>query len=182
MNKFYYSRTYVFDSPAGGRKHYFFNLVERHADTASFRLRDKDNTDTVSAKINTDYTTEEGTESVSFEYKGIKFELSGDKHIPKGYPMAEDGHAQKREDYLKDAHIHTSWNAFDCENAKECACICCERIGPIEDFMDFDNVIESVDNGETMICPFCGCDSLIFNSSGFKLTKELISELTKKYF
>ena len=38
------------------------------------------------------------------------------------------------------------------------------------------------EHGETALCPYCGCDTLIADSSGIKLTKELLSNLNKKYF
>lgn len=61
MNKFHYSRTYTFDAPKGWRKHYFFNLAERHGFNAKFRLNDKDNTDTIDGDIVRDGETDHFT-------------------------------------------------------------------------------------------------------------------------
>ena len=79
-------------------------------------------------------------------------------------------------DVLKDAYSHTLYNVLDYQTAKQSGCISCRRIFTIDEPLDF------VDNGKTALCPYCGCDSIIFDSSGIKLTKELLAKLNKKYF
>lgn len=172
MNKFYYSRTYTFEAPKGRRKHYFFNLVDRFGECASFKLTDKDNNDVIPATIKMDGDTETAT----FLYRGYEYSLRADRFIPKGYPLNIDGRLEKKDDMHKDIHLHTANNSAEFETAKECGCICCCRIFPVEE------VEEYAEHGETAICPYCGCDSLIADSSGIKLTKELLSTLNKKYF
>ena len=172
MNKFYYSRTYTFETPKGHRKHYFFNLVERFGEVASFTLTDKDNDDVISATIKMDGDTETAT----FLYRGYEYSLRADRYNPKGYPLNIEGRFKKKDDMLKDAHLHTANNAAEIEEAKECGCICCRRI------FSADEVEEFAEHGETAICPYCGCDSIITDSCGIKLTKELLSDLNIIYF
>lgn len=172
MNKFYYSRTYTFEASRGARKHYFFNLVERFGAGASFRLNDKDNTDVIPATIKMDGDTE----TVTFLYRGYEYSLRADRYNPKGYPLNIEGRLEKKDDMLKDAHLLTSCNRSEIEASEECGCICCQRIFPAEEVVDF------ADGGETAICPYCDCDALIGSGSGLELTKELLSELNKKYF
>ena len=172
MYKFYYSRTYTFEAPKGQRKHYFFNLVERYGECGSFRMNENDNSDVIPATIRLDGDTEIAT----FLYRGYEYSLRADRYISKGYPMTLNGRMEKKDDRLKDAHLHTANNASELEAAKECGCICCQRIFPADEVEDF------AEHGETAICPYCGCDSLIADTSGIKLTNELLSELNKKYF
>ncbi|MDE6795362.1 MAG: hypothetical protein K2J63_08695 [Muribaculaceae bacterium] len=172
MNKFYYSRTYTFEAPKGQRRHYFFNLVERFGEVASFRRTDKDNNDVIPATIEIDGDTE----TVTFLYYGHQYSLRADHFQLKGYPFNLDGRLEKKDDRLKDAHLHTESNAVEFETAKECGCTCCQRIFPADEVEDF------AEHGETAVCPYCGYDSLIADSSGIKLTKELLSDLNKNYF
>ena len=172
MNKFYYSRSYIFEAPRGRRKHYFFHLVERFGEGASFRLNDKDNSDVIPATIVPDGDTETAT----FLYRGHEYSLRADRYHSKGYPLNIAGMLDKKDDKLKDAHLHTANNAGEFATAKECGCICCQRLFPAEEVEEF------AEHGETAVCPYCGCDALIADSSGINLTQELITDLNKKYF
>ena len=51
MNKFYYTRTYTFEVQQERPKHYFFNLMDRFGEVASFKRIDKKNNDVVPATI-----------------------------------------------------------------------------------------------------------------------------------
>lgn len=172
MNKFYYSRTYTFDAPKGQRKHYFFNLVERFGECASFKLTDKDNNDVIPATLKMDG----GTETATFLYRGYGYSLCADRFIPKGYPLNIDGRLEKKDDKLKDAHLHTSQNRSEIECSKVCYCISCQTIFKPEEVTDY------ADGGETVICPFCDCDAVLGNGCGFKLTDDLLESLHNKYF
>ncbi len=172
MNKFYYSRTYTFEAPKGNRKNYFFNLTERYGQVAAFKLNDKGNDDVISATIETDGDTETAT----FIYMGHEYSLRANRFIPKGYPMTINGRLEKKDDRLKDAHLHTANNRQEIERSNSCGCICCERIFSADEVEDF------TDGGETAICPYCDCDSLIADGPEIKLNNDLLTELNKKYF
>lgn len=169
---FYYSRTYVFQAPIGHRKHYFFNLVERHGNEVSFRLNDKGDEDVISSAIAMDGDVE----TASFVYKGIVFELGADNFISKGYSITSEGQMQKKEDRLKDAHLHTIYNREEIEVSDNCGCISCQRIFPASEVEDY------IDGGITGMCPYCNIDAVIGDASGIKITNELFAELNKKYF
>ncbi len=172
MNKFCYTLSYTFQNPSGRRKHYFFNLVERFGEVASFKLTDKGNYDVIPASIETDGDTETAT----FLYMGKEFSLRADRFIPKGYNLTLNGRLEKKDDLLKDAHLHSIRNRDEIETSESCGCINCLRIFPASEVEDY------ADEGTTAICPYCDCDSLIANDQGFKLTKDLLKELNKKYF
>lgn len=172
MNKFYYSRTYTFETPKGHRKHYFFNLVDRHGSKATFRLNDKDNTETVETII----LTGNDTENAAFTFGGIEFSLRADRFIPKGYPMTPEGRIEKEDDKLKDAHLHTFGNRSEIDRSKTCYCLSCQTIFKPEEVTDY------ADGGETVICPYCDVDAVLGDGCGFKLADDLLDSLHNKYF
>ena len=170
MNRFYYSRTYTFDAPQG--QHYFFNLVERCGDRVSFRLRDKDNNDVISATIKIDGDTE----TAAFRYRGNEFTLRADRYMPKGYSITGEGRIEKADDKLRDAHLHTSHNRGEIERSMMCYCISCQT------FFKPEEVVDYADSGATAICPYCDCDAVIADGSGVKMTDRLLAVLHKRYF
>lgn len=172
MNKFHYSRTYTFNAPKGQRKYYSFNLVERHGSKVTFRLNDKENTETVEATI----VTDNNTETVTFTFGGREFSLRADQFIPKGYRMTPQGRIEEENDKLKDAHLHTDYNRDEIEHSKTCYCISCQTIFKPEEVEDY------VDGGQTGICPYCDCDAIIADASGIKMTNKLLADLHMRYF
>ncbi len=63
------------------------------------------------------------------------------------------------------------------ENDKICGCFYCGKIfAPMEIDMWINDV------GGTAICPYCGVDSVIGESSGYPITKELLDIMNKTYF
>lgn len=172
MNRFHYSQTYTFDAPKGQRKDYFFNMVERHGSNATFRLNDKDNTETIDVNI----IMEGDTETATFTFRGIEFSLRADRFISKCYPMTPQGRIEKENDKLKDAHIHTSYNRDEIERSKVCYCISCQTFFKPEEVTDY------ADGGKTGICPYCGIDAIIADGSGIKMTNKLLVDLHLNYF
>ncbi len=82
----------------------------------------------------------------------------------------------KQDAILKKAHKHTLYNADEIKEGKECGCISCERIFPVGEVEEF------IDEGKTALCPYCGTDALIADSSGIQLSAIFLSEMNKKYF
>lgn len=171
-NKFQYSRTYIFECDKGKRRLYFFNLVERFGEVASFRLIDKDNTDVISEAIEMDGEVE----TVNFLYYGKEYTLRADLYQPKGYPVTIDGRLEKKDDELKDAHRHTIDNREEVESSQICHCICCQT------FFQPSEIESYADGGTTAICPYCDCDAVLGDGSGIKLTDELLEKLHQRYF
>ncbi len=176
MNRFYHSLTYRFLAEKGGRKHYFFDLVDRTWGEATFRLRDKDCKFPVTAQIIVDNSSDVPTETAKFTYKGVDFELRADFFIGKGYNMTPADRRKKQEDKLKDLHLHTSLNADEIKAGKECGCIYCQRIFPTDEVVDF------VDEGEAALCPYCDIDAVIVAGPNVEVSKEILTALHKKYF
>lgn len=59
-----------------------------------------------------------------------------------------------------------------------CGCFYCLNIFNSNEIIEW---IES-DNPPTALCPFCGIDSVIGESSGFPITKEFLKEMQQYWF
>lgn len=170
MNQFYFSRTYTFKSATGKRKRYFFNLIDSTSNEVTFCV--KGNTDTVSAKI----VKDNDTDTATFLYKDCKCTLRADEYIPKRYPVLLKGMLERKEDWMRDAHMHTSYNRSEIEHSKSCCCISCQT------FFNPTEVDYYIDNGQTGMCPYCGIDALIADASGMKITDSMLIDLYMHYF
>lgn len=74
------------------------------------------------------------------------------------------------------AHRFSSKHRKELEKDSECGCFYCLAIfSPKE-------ITEWVDNEDTAICPRCGIDSIIGESSGFPITKEFLEAMHQKWF
>lgn len=61
--------------------------------------------------------------------------------------------------------------------AKRCGCFYCLRIF---DPSEIEEWIE--DKSDTALCPYCGIDSIIGESSGYPLTREFLEEMQRYWF
>ena len=75
-----------------------------------------------------------------------------------------------------EAHKHSGCHRNKLEKDDKCGCFFCLTIFS-------PNEIEKwVDSHDTAICPYCGIDSVIGESSGFPITKEFLKEMQKHWF
>lgn len=173
--KFQYTRTYTFDTDGNGGaclRHFFFNVKERFGEVVSFTRTDKDDSDGISAPIIMDGDVE----TVTFLYYGHEYSLRADRYIPKGYAASIDGRLEKKDNDLRDAHMHTMDNREEVEQSKFCYCICCDTFFKPEEIEDY------ADGGSTVLCPYCDCDAVLGDACGITLTDELLAKLHKRYF
>lgn len=76
------------------------------------------------------------------------------------------------------AHIYSSGHRNELEKDKLCGCFyCCKVFNPneIKDWIKDKN-------GDTAICPYCGIDSIIGESSGYPITKEFLKKMYDYWF
>jgi hypothetical protein len=74
------------------------------------------------------------------------------------------------------AHKHCANHKQELINDPICGCFYCMKIfNPKE--IDF-----WLEDEETAICPYCGIDSIIGESSGFPVTIEFLTEMHKYWF
>ncbi|MCL2737278.1 MAG: cytoplasmic protein [Alphaproteobacteria bacterium] len=78
------------------------------------------------------------------------------------------------EDIIK-AHAYCN-NKEALAKDKICGCFyCCEIFNP-------DEINEWIPNETTAMCPYCGIDSVISESSGYPITKEFLVQMKKHWF
>ena len=80
------------------------------------------------------------------------------------------------EDYIK-AHEFSSDHKEQILKDEKCGCFFCLRIFNPNEIVDW---IE--DEKGTAICPYCGIDSVIGESSGYPITKEFLKKMKEYYF
>lgn len=79
-------------------------------------------------------------------------------------------------DYI-DAHFFSGHHRTALIKDKICGCFYCLRI------FSPDEITEWVDDpGGTAICPYCGIDSIIGESSGYPITVEFLKKMKKYWF
>lgn len=80
------------------------------------------------------------------------------------------------------AHSAASNHMAQLKQDERCGCFYCLRIfdpAEIEEWIIADNPI---DKGGTAICPYCGVDSVIGESSGYPLSVEFLEKMKKAWF
>ena len=76
------------------------------------------------------------------------------------------------------AHKYSSRHRAKLVNDRLCGCFYCLRIfTPVE-------ITEWIDDGgdDTAVCPYCGIDGMIGESSGYPVTTEFLSKMKKHWF
>lgn len=87
----------------------------------------------------------------------------------------------KKLDYSM-AHEYSNNHKPELEKDSVCGCFHCLKIfkpSEIEDWIIADN---ECDRRETAICPYCGVDSVIGESSGYPITEKFLSEMHSVWF
>ena len=83
-----------------------------------------------------------------------------------------------KKDSLVEAHRFSSNNKEKLKKDDKCGCFYCLNIfspSDIEEWLDCDI-------GHTALCPYCGIDSVIGESSGYPITKEFLKKMQDKWF
>ena len=76
-----------------------------------------------------------------------------------------------------DAHKHSSNHKAELQSDSVCGCFYCMRI------FDPAEIVEWVEDSlGTALCPYCGIDSIIGESSGFPITKEFMQRMHDHWF
>lgn len=77
---------------------------------------------------------------------------------------------------ITEAHQHCIRNQSEIQESQKCGCFyCCEEF-------DSNDVVDFLESEGTALCPNCGTDSVIGDASGFKITKEFLSEMRRHWF
>lgn len=85
------------------------------------------------------------------------------------------------EDHIE-AHGYSSNHMAKLKEDAVCGCFCCCRIfdpAQITEWIIADN---PCDRGGTAICPHCGVDAIIGESSGYPITVEFLRKMNRYWF
>ena len=75
------------------------------------------------------------------------------------------------------AHEFCTANKEQLQKDNKCGCFYCLAIFEPSEIKDW-----LLDSAKTALCPYCGIDSVIGESSGFPITTEFLSEMKKYWF
>ena len=84
---------------------------------------------------------------------------------------------------VMDAHRYCSNNKPELGKGEKCGCFYCMRIFnsiEIEDWII--NEENDTDKFGTAICPYCGIDSVIGESSGYDITEDFLNKMHQQWF
>ncbi len=88
---------------------------------------------------------------------------------------------QNSEDVIL-AHEYSSCNKIALKSDKVCGCFyCCEIYSP-DEINEYGKEYNCPPGEATALCPYCGVDSVIGESSGFPITKEFLQRMYEYWF
>lgn len=74
------------------------------------------------------------------------------------------------------AHDDASYHRFEIEKSSSCGCFYCLRIfTPVE-------IKEWIDGDQTVLCPYCGIDSVIGSASKWDINHEFLQKMQHHWF
>jgi len=74
------------------------------------------------------------------------------------------------------AHRYSIHHRKDLEQDETCGCFYCLKI------FSPQKIIEWIDHEDTALCPYCGIDSVIGESSGFPITDVFLRGMHRQWF
>lgn len=77
---------------------------------------------------------------------------------------------------VENAHPYCSYHRAELEKDSICGCFYCLKI------FNPQEIKEWCDGDMTALCPHCGIDSIIGESSGYPITKEFLQEMHNHWF
>ena len=83
---------------------------------------------------------------------------------------------------LIDAHKFSNNHKRELENDAVCGCFFCERIFNPQEIREYIIDDNPCDKRGSTVCPYCGIDSVIGESSGFPITKAFLNRINKYWF
>ena len=89
--------------------------------------------------------------------------------------------SSQRDDATR-AHQYCNNHMEALKKDKICGCFYCRKIFSPSEIKDWIIADNNCDRYGTAICPYCGIDSVIGESSGYPITKEFMEEMHKVWF
>ena len=85
------------------------------------------------------------------------------------------------ESYIE-AHKHCANHMEKLKKDKICGCFYCLSVYSPEEIESWIIADDDIDRFGTAICPHCGIDSVIGESSGYPITKEFLQKMKEYWF
>ncbi len=85
------------------------------------------------------------------------------------------------EDFIK-AHKFSNNHMEQLKNDKLCGCFYCLEIYSPSEINEWIVADNDCDRYGTAICPYCGIDSVIGESSGYPITKNFLTKMNRYWF
>ncbi len=79
-------------------------------------------------------------------------------------------------DELKRAHVLSCHNRAQLDNSTLCGCFYCLKI------FDPKLIVEWCDNNQITICPYCGIDSIIYDSQFYPVSNDFLKQMKDYWF
>lgn len=80
------------------------------------------------------------------------------------------------------AHTFSKNHMNELKQDKTCGCFCCLRIFDPKEIKEWMINENPSDEYGTAVCPYCGCDSIIGESSGYPISTEFLSKMNGYWF
>lgn len=77
---------------------------------------------------------------------------------------------------IVNAHVCCSYNKEQLFKSEKCGCFYCLEI------FDPKLILDWCDDEKTAICPYCGIDSIIYESKAYHITKEFLNQMKEYWF
>ncbi len=86
-------------------------------------------------------------------------------------------------DYSK-IHSHCGWHEDEVKRSKFCGCFSCLKIYPSNLIVEWVEEPEDCPRGagKTAVCPNCGIDAVLPESTDYELTANFIKDMGKEFF
>jgi hypothetical protein len=79
---------------------------------------------------------------------------------------------------LTASHKHSTNHRAELEQSTVCGCFFCTRTFSLSEIDE----PEWIDDDTTLLCPYCGVDSVIGSAAGYPLTDDFLSAMRKRWF
>ena len=96
------------------------------------------------------------------------------------YYSAESGDILNNRTYF--AHYYSANHKPELEQEQICGCFYCRKIFSSSEITEWVIADNPLDRRGTAICPYCGVDAVLGESSGFPITREFLSAMREKWF
>ncbi len=96
------------------------------------------------------------------------------------YYSAESGDILNNPTYF--AHYYSANHKPELEKDSVCGCFYCRKIFTPSEIKEWVMADNPIDRRGTAICPYCGVDAVLGESSGFPITRDFLSEMRKRWF